>query len=66
MRAMPEVSQLRRMLAGFGHNTGIEGQQPRAMDWNGGVDQRPIQADKVEGLDQTDGERSGRTDRYSD
>ena len=59
MRAMPEVSQLRRMLAGFGNNTGIEGQQPRAMDWNGGVDQRPIQADKVEGLIKLTGKGPG-------
>ena len=59
MRAMPEVSQFRGMLAGFGNKTGIEGQQPWAMDWNGGVDQRPIQAGKVEGLIKLTGKGPG-------
>ena len=59
MRAMPEVSQFRRMLPGFGNKTGIEGQHPRSMGWNGGLDQRPIQADKVEGLIKLTGKGRG-------
>ena len=55
MRPMPKAISTKGVLARFGNEAGIEGQNPFAFPFEGVVNQVPIKLDKVKGLGKLSG-----------